>query len=87
MVAASLTNEQAADYAAAVQALEPHGIALPVAAAGLAECLSVVGDVSTMISAVKDFARRHPSNLPKVQLAEAVERFLEAKGTSCNCRP
>lgn len=36
VLAASLTNEQAADYAAAIQALTPFNVALPAAAAMLA---------------------------------------------------
>jgi hypothetical protein len=47
VVAASLTNAEAADYAAAVQSLKPHDVALPAAAAVLAECLQTVKDLPT----------------------------------------
>ncbi len=45
VVAASLTNEQAPDYAAAVQPLAPFNVGLPVAAGTLAECLKIVPDL------------------------------------------
>ena len=45
VVAASLTNEAASNYAAAVQALASHNVPSPVAASTLAEYLRLVGNL------------------------------------------
>lgn len=79
VVAASLTNEDASNYAAAVQALARHNVSLPTAAAMLAECLRLGGSLPGLLAASKDYARRHPAQLPQVRVADAVAQFLEAK--------
>ncbi len=78
VLAASLTNEQAADYAAAVQTLAPFKVALPTAAATLAECLKLVGDLPALHAAAKFYTVRHKQTTPK-PVAEVVAELLTVK--------
>ncbi|MBK9137932.1 MAG: hypothetical protein IPM17_04110 [Verrucomicrobia bacterium] len=63
VLAASLTNEQAADYAAAIQALTPFNVALPAAATTLAECLKLVQDLPSLRAAATCYAARRLAEL------------------------
>ncbi len=78
VVAASMTNGQAAEYAAAVQTLKPHGITLTSAADTLAKCLGTVHDLSGLLAAVKFYAARHKS-LTRKSVAEVVTELLTVK--------
>jgi integrase len=78
VVAASLTNAEAADYAAAVQSLKPHDVALPAAAAVLAECLQTVKDLPNLLAAVKFYAARHKTVIRK-PVSEVVAELLSVK--------
>jgi len=82
VVAAAMTNEQAADYASAIQALSPHDISLPTAASTLSVCLKLVGDLPSLISASKFYVSRHPSKLPRKLVKEVAEECLKAKETA-----
>ena len=78
VVAACMTNEQAADYAAAVQTLAPHKLSLPTAASTLAECLKLVGDLPNLHAAAKFYAARHKQTQRK-RIAEVVAELLKVK--------
>lgn len=78
VVAAALTNAQAAEYASAVQALRPFNVSLPSAAATLAECLALLGDLPTLLAGAKDYARRRRTIDPK-PVAGVVAQLLAVK--------
>ncbi len=78
VVAAGMTNEQAADYAAAVQTLAPHKLSLPTAASTLAECLKLVGDLPNLHAAAKFYAARHKQTQRK-RVEAVVAELLELK--------
>jgi integrase len=78
VVAASMTNGQAAEYSAAVQTLAPFGVTLPAVADTVAECLRMVGGLTEMRAAVKDFAARNRRVTAK-PVAEVVEELLALK--------
>lgn len=84
VLAASMTNEQASDYAAAVQALKPYGVALPATASTVAECLKLVGDLPSLHAAAKFYAQRH-KQITRKSVADVVKELLavkEARGAS-----
>ena len=78
VVAAAMTNEQAADYASAVQALAPCRVALPVAVGTLAAALKLVGDLPNVLAAAKFYAARHRQTTPR-PVAEVVAELLTVK--------
>ena len=78
VVAASMTNEQAADYAAAVQTLAPFNLSLPATAGTVAECLKLVDDLPNLHAAAKFYAARHKQTTRK-PVADAVTEFLAVK--------
>lgn len=79
VVAASLTNEQAADYAAAVQTLAPYHVGLPVAAGTLAECLKIVPDLPALVAAARFYVARNRTVTAK-PVREVVSELLAVKG-------
>jgi integrase len=84
VLAAALTNQQAADCAAAEQTLGPFKVSLPSAAAAVAECLKLVGGLSDMIAASKYYATRHKRTMAK-PVSDVVAELLtvkEARGAS-----
>ena len=78
VVAASLTNAEASDYAAAVQALAPFKVALPVAAGTLAECLKFVADLPNVLAACQHYAASRKTTTRK-PVAEVVAELLAVK--------
>jgi integrase len=78
VVAASMTNGQASEYAAAVLTLKPHGVTLTSAADTLAKCLETVPDLSTLLAAVNFYAARHKRVTPK-PVSEVVKELLAVK--------
>lgn len=78
VLAAGMTNEQAADYVAAMQALRRHNVPLPVAAAVLAQCLESLGDLPVLFEAVKFYAVRNRRVIRK-RVADVVMELLEVK--------
>ena len=86
VVAAAMTNEQAADYAAAVQTLAPFNLALPATVSTLAECLKLVGDLPNLHAAAKFYAARHKTVTPK-PVADVVAELVSAEGTARRVRP
>jgi integrase len=83
-VAASMTREQAIDYASAVEVLKPFSLTVSGAASTLADCLKVVGDTTNLHAAVKFYAARH-KQVSKKPVADVVAELLtikEARGAS-----
>ena len=79
VLAASLTDEQAAEYAAAVQSLAPFKAPLVTAASTLAECLKLVGgDLPSLHAAAKFYAARHRQVTHK-PVAKVVSELLAVK--------
>jgi integrase len=78
-VLAAMTNEQASDYAAAVQALAPFNLALPATASTVVECLKLVGDLPNLHAAAKFYAARHKRTERK-PVADVVAELLSVKG-------
>jgi len=78
VLAASLSNQDAAAYASAIQSLEPHNIPLPAAAATLAKCLETVDDLPTLLTAVKFYATRNKT-ITRKRVADVVDELLAVK--------
>jgi integrase len=84
VLAAGMTNCQAADYAAAVQTLAPFNVNLSATVGTVVECLKMVGDLPTIHAAVKFYAARHKRTTPR-RVADVVAELLqirEARGAS-----
>lgn len=84
VVAAAMTNEQAADYAAAVQTLAPFKLSLPSVASTVAECLKIVGGLTELHAAAKSYATSRKRTIGKpvsVVVAELLA-VKEARGAS-----
>lgn len=78
VVAAAMTNEQAADYAASVQTLSPFGVSLPSVASTVADCLKLVGGLSDLLAAAKSYSVRHKRTVAK-RVSEVVTELLKVK--------
>ena len=79
VVAASMTNPQAADYAAAVQTLAPFNLPLSGTVSTVAECLKLVGgDLPSLHAAAKFYAARHKQATRK-PVANVVAELLAVK--------
>jgi integrase len=84
VLAAAMTNEQASEYAAAVQKLAPFKVALLSAADSVAECLKLVGDLPNLHAAAKFYRQRHKQTTAK-RVGDVVAELLavkEARGAS-----
>ncbi len=77
-VAASMTQEQAIEYADSVAALKPFNVTVRASSATTAECLKVVGDLASITAAVKLYAERHKQVIKK-PVAETVAELLLAR--------
>ncbi len=73
-----LTGQDQLAYARAVQALEPTGIPLEMAAIHFAEAFKILNGAS-LLDAVRYYAKHHPSNQPKKTVSEVVAELIEAK--------
>jgi integrase len=80
VVAAAMTNDQASEYAAAVQKLKPFNVGLLSAADAVAEALKLVGGLQAVIAAAKFYAERHKPTVAK-RVADAVVEMLALKKT------
>ena len=78
VVAASMTNADAAAYAAAVDTLEPYGVSLPVAAETLARCLKTAGDPTSVLSAVNFWSLRNKP-VTRMRVSGVVGKMLIVK--------
>jgi integrase len=78
VLAAALTNEQASEYAAAIQKLAPFGVGLLSAAGDLAECLKLVGNLSNLKAAAQFWHSRHKKITDK-RVADVVAELIALK--------
>lgn len=78
VVAAAMTNEQAADYDAAVQTLAPFKLSLPAVASTVAECFKLVGGLTDLHAAAKFYAARHKRTVGK-PVSDVVAELLAVK--------
>ena len=77
-VAASMSQEQAIEYAGAVQVLDPFKVRVSDAASAVAGCLKIVGDLSNLHAAVKFYAARHKQTTKRT-VPDVVAEFLKVK--------
>jgi site-specific recombinase XerD len=77
-VAASMTREQAIDYASGEEALKPYGIKVGAGAIALASWLKILGDLANIHAAVKYFRERH-KHTEKKPVPKVVEELLKVK--------
>jgi site-specific recombinase XerD len=77
-VAASMTKDQAIEYANSVERLKPFNLTVDAATATVAACLKVVPDLSNFHAAVKLYAARH-KKVTKKAVAHVVVEFLKVK--------
>ena len=73
VLAAAMTNKEAAEYTAAVQALTPFKLSLLATATTVAECLKLVGDLPNLHAAAKHYAARHKRAVAKPVSAVVAE--------------
>jgi integrase len=77
-VAASLTKQQAIEFANAEARLKPFDVTVDSATATVAECLKILGDLANMIAAAKFYRQRHKQVVKKT-VPDLVDEFLELK--------
>lgn len=77
-VAASMTKEQAIEYANAVDRLKPFNVTVDAATAAVAECLKTVGDLANLHASVKFYAARN-KQVTKKPVAGVVADLLAIK--------
>ncbi len=77
-VAASMTREQAIEYASAVEKLKPFNVTVDAATSAVAECLKTVGDLSNLHAAVKFYAARN-KQIVKTPVSDVVVELLKIK--------
>lgn len=83
-VAASMTHQDAMDYASAVQSLSPSGVGVAACASAVAECLKIVQDLAGLHAACRFYAARHRQVIKKT-VSEVVGEMLvikESRGAS-----
>jgi integrase len=80
-VAASMTQDQALEYANAVQALAPYGVSVGAGAAALAECLKDLGDGLPSLHAAVSFYKARHKQVTKKPVAGVVAELLKIKGS------
>lgn len=78
VMAASMTNEDAAEYAAARQKLEPFKIGLLSATDTLATCLGIVPDVAALVAAANFYAARN-KQVTRKPVAAVVDELIAIK--------
>jgi len=77
-VAASMTKQQAIEFANAEARLKPFGVTVDSATATVAECLKDVGDLANLRAAAKLYRQRH-KQIVKKSVPELVAEFLDLK--------
>ncbi len=78
VMAASLTEPQAVDFAAATQAIAPFGFSLASVASTVADCLPLVGgQLANLFAAAKEYAERHAVTPTPVEAV--IQSLLAAK--------
>jgi integrase len=79
-VAASMTKDQALEYATSAKRLEPFNVTVDAATAVVAECLKLAGDLDNIRAAAKFWAERH-KQITKKPVSEVVTEFLKVKAS------
>ena len=79
-VAASMTQEQAIEYSGAAQVLKPFNVRVGDAASTVAGCLKLVGDLSNLHAAAKNYAATHKQTTKKL-VSVVVAEFLKIKAS------
>lgn len=77
-VAASMTKDQAIEFANAHARLKPFNVTVDAATATVAECLKTVGDLANVHAAVKFYRQRHKQVVRK-SVPDLVAEFLTLK--------
>ena len=77
-VAASMTRDQAIEYADAVAALKPFKLDVRAAASAVAGCLKTLGDLANLHAAVKFYSARYRQTVKK-PVGDLVTELLEIK--------
>jgi hypothetical protein len=79
-VAASMTREQAIEYASAIQLLQPFNLSLSPVVTTLTEALKIVGDLPSVVAAAKSYAARNKRTTAK-RVPDVVAELLKVKET------
>lgn len=77
-VAASMTQNQAIEYANAVQVLKPLGITLTAAVSTIAEAIELTGNLAGVLKAAQFYKQNFKTVTPKT-VAEVVAELLQSK--------
>ena len=80
VLTASITREQAVEYASAKQTLAPFNVSLSAVASAVAESLKFVGGLADLQAAAKFYATRHKRTTAK-RVADVVAELLSVKET------
>jgi hypothetical protein len=86
VLAPELTNEQAAEYSAAIQKLAPHGVTLLSAVDALDDSLKLLGNLGSIREAVRVYAARHRRVIGKPVTAVVAELIQVKKGRGASKR-
>ena len=78
VMSASITKEQAIEYASSAQALQPLGISLTAAVSAVIEAVKLAGDLPNVIAAAKFYSTRHKQVTAK-RVAEVVDELIKIK--------
>jgi len=78
VLTASMTSDQAIEYASAQQALKPVSLSLLPAITTLTEAVGIVGDLTSVVAAAKFYAARHRRTVPK-RVSDVVAELLAVK--------
>jgi hypothetical protein len=84
VLSASMTREQAVDFAAALQILNPLEVSLTTAISTLSEAIKLAGDLPSVVAAAKFYPARHKRTTPK-PIKDAIAELLtikESRGVS-----
>jgi site-specific recombinase XerD len=83
-VAASMTREQAIEFANASARLGPFNVSVDAATAAVAECLKSVGDLANLHAAVKFYIvrHRHTTRKPVAEVVAELLKIKQARGAS-----
>jgi len=81
LLAASMTKDEAIEYANSVTRLKPFGVSVDAATATIVECLKTVPDLSSVQAAVKFYAARY-RQVTKKPVADVVTELLKVKGSN-----
>ena len=76
--AITLSGAESAVYRRAIAALKPIGQTLDTVASDYAKCVELLKGGS-LLEAVRYYAKKHPSTLPRKMVHEVVEEFIAAK--------